>query len=159
DLRTSNAQEFGSTGGLLTRETWTGPVHGFVSYTYDNDLDVASRRVNARAAIAFSYDADKLLTRAGDLTITRNPPNGLIAGATTGSVSESWSYNEFAEPTNYSAVFGTAPLYALQFTRDALGRAMTRSETIGGVTREHAYAYDAPNRLITVTVNGSLAAT
>ncbi len=159
DLTLATAQELPLSENLLTRETWSGSVEGSVSYTYDNDLDVASRRVNARAAIAFSYDADKLLTRAGDLTITRNPQNGLITGATIGNIRESWSYNEFAEPTNYSAVFGTTPLYVLQFTRDALGRTMTRTETIGGATREYAYAYDAPTRLTTVTVNGSLAAT
>src|SRR2546430_17651332 len=69
DLTMASAQEFSSTGNLLTRETWTGPVNGSVTYTYDNDLEITSRRVNARAAVAFSYDADKLLTRAGDLTI------------------------------------------------------------------------------------------
>ncbi len=101
DLTRATAQEFRLSGNLLTREMWTGPISGSVSYTYDNDLDITSRRVNGRTPIAFSYDADKLLTRAGDLTITRNPENGLITGATIGGIRESWSYNEFAEPTNY----------------------------------------------------------
>ena len=158
DLTICSAQEIRFSGNLLTRETWTGPINGSVSYTYDNDLDITSRRVNGRTSVAFSYDADKLLTRAGDLTLTRNPQNGLITGATIGGIRESWSYNEFAEPTNYSALFGTTPLYILQFTRDGLGRAITRTETIGGVIREYIYAYDAPNRLTTVTVNGSVVA-
>jgi len=159
DLRTANAEEFRLSGGLLTRETWTGPVNGFVTYTYDNDLAVAARRVNARAAVAFSYDADKLLTGAGDLTITRNPQNGLITGAVIGGITESWGYNEFGEPTNYSSVFGTTPLYSFQFIRDAFGRAVTRTETMGGVTNEFAYTYDAADRLTNVTVNGSINAT
>ena len=93
DLTICTAQEIRFSGNLLTRETWTGPINGSVSYTYDNDLDITSRRVNGRAAVAFSYDADKLLTRAGDLTLTRNPQNGLITGATIGGIRESWSYN------------------------------------------------------------------
>ena len=158
-LTMAAAQEFPFSGNLLTRETWTGPVNGFVSYIYDNDLEVTSRRVNARAAVAFAHDADRLLTVAGDLTITRNPQNGLITGAAIGSISESWSYNEFAEPTHYSAVVGATPLYSFQFARDALGRAISRTETIGGVTNEYAYTYDAADRLTVVTVNGSIAAT
>jgi len=91
DLTLARAQEIGFSGSLLTREIWSGPVNGFVSYTYDNDLDITSRRVNARAAIAFSYDADKLLTGVGALTITRNPARPSAAsvshGATTNSPS------------------------------------------------------------------------
>jgi RHS repeat-associated protein len=158
DLTRATAQEFRFSGNLMTRETWTGSVKGSVSYTYDNELDITSRRVNARAPIAFSYDADKLLTGVGDLTIARNPQNGLIIGAAIGSISESWSYNEFAEPTNYRALFGATLLYALQFTRDALGRAITRTETIGGVASAYTYTYDAADRLTVVTMNGALKA-
>jgi hypothetical protein len=40
DLTICTAQEFRFSGNLLTRETWTGPINGSVSYTYDNDLDL-----------------------------------------------------------------------------------------------------------------------
>jgi len=90
-----------------------------------------------------------------DLTIAPNPQNGLIIGKTIGNVTESWAYNEFAEPANYSAAFGTTPLYILQFTRDALRRVIARTETIGGVTSEYTYTYAAADRLTVVTVNGS----
>ncbi|PYK99178.1 MAG: hypothetical protein DME19_09645 [Verrucomicrobia bacterium] len=155
DLTLATAQESRISGSLLTRETWTGPVNGSVTYTYDNDLAITSRRINARAAVAFSYDADKLLTRAADLTITRNPQNGLITGKAIGTVTESWAYNEFAEPTNYSSAFGTTPLYTLQLIRDAIGRVIARTETIGGVTSEYTYTYDAAGRRSVVTLNGS----
>jgi RHS repeat-associated protein len=159
DLTMAAAQEFRLSGNLLTRETWTGPINGSVSYTYDNDLDITSRRVNGRTAVAFSYDADKLLTRVGDLAITRNPQNSLITATTIGNVSDSWSYNEFAELTNYTAVLGSTPLYSVQLTRDALSRIVARTETIGGVTSQYAYTYDLAGRLAAVTLNGVAIAT
>ena len=96
-LTLATAQEFGRNGNLLLRETWTGPVSGSVTYTFGNDLDVTSRRVNARTAVAFSYDADRFLTGVGDLTITRHPQNALVTGTAISAVtmsslaSGSWS--------------------------------------------------------------------
>jgi YD repeat-containing protein len=146
---------FNYAGSLATQKAWNGAVNGSVSYAFDNDLDVVSRQVNSGSAVTLNYDADKLLTRAGDLTITRNPQNDLIRGSVIGGVNDSWNYDEFAEPTNYSAVFGAAPLYTFQFTRDAFGRITARSETIGGATTDYAYIYNAADRLTGVTVNGS----
>ena len=159
DFAVGTAQEFRWSGNLLTRETWSGPVRGSVSYTYDNDLEITSRRVNDRAAIAFSYDADKLLTRVGDLIITRNSQNFLITATTIGNISDSWSYNEFAELTNYTAVFGSTPLYSVQLTRDALSRIVAGTETIGGAASQYAYTYDLAGRLAVVTLNGATIAT
>src|SRR2546423_6659891 len=157
-LTLATAQEFGRNGNLLLRETWTGPVSGSVTYTFGNDLDVTSRRVNARTAVAFSYDADRFLTGVGDLTITRHPQNALVTGTAISAVTDLWAYNEFAEPTNYSAAFGASPIYAVQFTRDAAGRIIAKTETIGGMTSDYTYAYDAAGRLMVVTLNGSSSA-
>jgi len=60
---------FNYSGSLLAQETWSGPTTGGVTYTYDNDLDTATRRVNSGAAIAINHDADTFLTGVGDLTI------------------------------------------------------------------------------------------
>ena len=42
-----------------------------------------SRRVNA-AEIPFAYDRDGLLVKAGDLSLQRDPKNGLLKGTTLG---------------------------------------------------------------------------
>src|SRR5262249_18392103 len=65
-------------GGLLTGTSWAGPVAGTVRRTYDSNLRTNSLSVNGGSPIAFRYDADGLLTRAGDLTLTRDPQNGLL---------------------------------------------------------------------------------
>src|SRR5207248_1713339 len=64
---------FTYSGSLLTQEAWTGPVNGSVTYAFDKDLDVLSRRVNSGPAVGLNYDVDKLLAGAGDFAITRNP--------------------------------------------------------------------------------------
>src|SRR5205807_440816 len=145
---------FAYAGSLLTNETWAGPVPGNVNSTLDNDLFTASRRVNAGSAVVFLYDADKLLTQAGSLAITRDAQNGLITRTILGSITNNWAYNEFAEPTNHSAVYGATPLYSVQYIRDAGARIATKIETIGGVTSQYAYTYDLAGRLAVVTLNG-----
>jgi YD repeat-containing protein len=63
-------------GTLPLSTTWSGPVTGTVSRTFDDDLRVASETVGA-STVAFGYDGDSLLTTAGALAITRSPSHGL----------------------------------------------------------------------------------
>jgi RHS repeat-associated protein len=53
--------------------------------------------------------------------------------------------------------FGATPLYSEAYTRDALGRIVTRVETIQGTTTTWEYGYDAAGRLETVTKDGLVA--
>ena len=53
-------------GALLTQTTWAGAVAGSVSCTYDSDFRVSSLSVNGSSPLALQYDADSLLTKAGD---------------------------------------------------------------------------------------------
>jgi YD repeat-containing protein len=43
-------------GSLLTGTTWTGPVAGSVTRTYDTDFRVATESVNGANPITFQYD-------------------------------------------------------------------------------------------------------
>jgi len=79
-------------GSLLTGTTWSGPVAGSVTRTYDTDFRVSSQSVNGANPVAFTYDADSLLTGAGSLTLTRNAQNGLLTGSTLGVVTDSRTY-------------------------------------------------------------------
>ena len=51
-------------GSLLTGSTWTGPVAGSVSRTFDTDFRVATESVNGGNSITFQYNPDSLLTQA-----------------------------------------------------------------------------------------------
>ncbi len=127
-----------------------------MAWNYDNNFRVTSRSINGANTINFGYDNDSLLTQAGALTLSRNSQNGLLTGTTLGNVTDSWGYNNFAEPTSYSASVSGSAVFSQTFTRDKLGRITTKTETIQGVTDTYAYGYDAAGRLETVTKNGSL---
>ena len=141
-------------GALLTQATVTGPVPGTISWTYDPDFRPISQSVNGSNSIAFSYDDDRLLTSAGDLTLSRDPQNGLLTDTTLDNVSDTVSYNLFAEPSQYEATVNGNAVFSQQYTRDALGRLTTKTETVQGVTDTYGYTYDLAGRLIEVKLNG-----
>jgi RHS repeat-associated protein len=149
---------FSYDGLLPTQESWSGPVGGSVAHSYNNDLRVATHSVNGGSAVAYNYDKDGLLTAAGGLSLSYNQLSGLLSGGTLGGVSDSWSYNGFAEPTSYSASYDDAPIFSVSYTRDALGRIVTRAETIGGATATYGYSYDLRGRLVGVTRDGAAVA-
>jgi RHS repeat-associated protein len=143
-------------GFLPARQTWTGAVAGNVAQAFDNNFRVVSQSVNNTNTINFTYDNDDLLTAAGALTFTRQAQTGLISGTALSNVSDTRTYNGFAELTGYNAQFNTTTLYDAQLTYDKLGRITQKVELIGGVTTTKVYGYDTAGRLQTVTRNGVL---
>jgi RHS repeat-associated protein len=145
-------------GSLLTGATWTGPVAGSVTRTYDTDFRIATESLTGENPITFQYDPDSLLTQAGSLTLTRHPQHGLLTGTTLGNVTDSLTYTTFGELATYQASVSGSPLLSTASTRDALGRITQTVETIGGVTTTTGYAYDQAGRVVNVTQDGTLAA-
>ncbi len=139
-------------GALLTGNAWSGSVMGGVTRTYDNSFRLTNLAVNG-SGIAFVYDNDDLITQAGALTQTHHAQHGLLTGSTLDTITDSWSYNGFAEATSYSASAGGSPLYGTQYTRDKLGRITQKIETLGGVTDTYDYIYDLAGRLSQVKKN------
>jgi RHS repeat-associated protein len=113
----------------------------------------------AGSSVAFTYDFDNLLTGAGALTITRQPATGLIAGTTLSGVSESRTLNGYGEVTARAFTRSGSTLYSASYTRDALARIESKTETVAGTSHTEAYTYDAAGRLETVTRDGVLSAT
>lgn len=146
-------------GFLLTGETWSGPVAGSAGYTYDNNFRVTASTVNGGNTISYQYDDDDLLTQAGALNLNYDPQNGLLTGSTLNSVNDTWSYNGFGEPLDYTANYNSTALYDVTYSRDNLGRISQKVEMIGGVTDTYVYSYDLAGRLIGVAKNGSPMAT
>lgn len=150
---------FNYDGSLLTAETLSGPVAGRVTNAYDSSFRPTSQSINNSAPISFQYDADSLLTRAGDLVITRSANNGLINGTALGQIVHTWTYNEFGEVTDATAAFNATPLYEGHFTRDQAGRIIEKTEAIAGVTDHYVYNFDLGDRLASVLKNGATIAT
>src|SRR3990172_9939974 len=104
-------------GALLTGTTFTGPVAGSVSAAYDNFFRVSSVGVNG-SGVAFSFDADGLLTGAGIMTLARDPGNGFVTGTTLGAIVTSQSYDSFGQPAAFTVRQGVNVLYEEQYVRD-----------------------------------------
>jgi RHS repeat-associated protein len=146
-------------GDLPTGETWTGEVAGSLTRTYDTDFRPATQSVNSGNTVAFTYDADGLLTQAGNLALTRNLQNGLLTSTTLGNVADLRTYNSFGEQVAYDAAYSGASRFAQQYTRDKLGRITQKTQSLGGPPDTYNYTYDLAGRLTEVRKNGSLIAT
>jgi RHS repeat-associated protein len=145
---------FNYDGSLLTRITWTGPISGNVSHTYDNNFRITSESINGGSPMGFQYDNDNLITQAGSLIISRSAQDGLISGTMLGNITDAWVYNGFQEPVTYNAAYNGLSFYAAQYARDLLGRITQKTETISGTTNIYSYAYDLRDRLKEVKKNG-----
>jgi RHS repeat-associated protein len=145
-------------GSLQTAETFSGAVSGAVTWDYDAFFRVSAERIRGANQIAFQYDNDGLLTRAGALTYSRDAATGLLTNANLGSTLSSFAYNDFGELIQEETRRSTTILYRGVYTRDAGGRLETRTETIGGATGVDAYTYDLAGRLAAVSRDGNLLA-
>ncbi len=143
-------------GGLPTGVAWSGAIAGSVSGVYDNNFRVTSLAVNGTNPIALAYDLDGLPVQVGALTLTRNAQNELITGTALGTITDATTYDVFGAPASYVATRAGNAVYSTTYIRDALGRIVSKSETIGGVTHVFAYAYDPAGRLTEVRLDGAL---
>jgi len=134
-------------GPLPSKSSWKGTVTGSVSRKYNDNFWVASQSVGGGSTIAFQYDNDGLLTKAGSLTIKRSVKNGLITGTTLGVTSDSTTYDSFGDLISYTASVNSAAVYSVNFTRDADGRVTAKTETANGTTNTYSYTYDPASRL------------
>jgi RHS repeat-associated protein len=152
-------------GSLVTQASWTGAVTGSISWQYDDSFRVRSETVACATAstvgcqpVAYSFDEDDLLLSAGALNLQRRSDNGLLAGTTIGNLADEWTYNSFAEPVTYKAVYQGVPVFGQQYTRDDLGRITQRVETIAGVSVTRIYRYHDSGRLEEVQTDGAVTA-
>jgi RHS repeat-associated protein len=143
-------------GALPVGETWSGGVEGSVLRSFTNNFELATESVNGGHTVSFSYDADRLLTSAGTLTIARHPEHGLVTGTTLGVTTETYEHNEFGEERRHTAIAGSTSVFDVQSTRDDRGRIVQRIEVVDGITRLFQYGFDPAGRLRTVTRNGDV---
>lgn len=161
-------------GALPDGASWSGPITGSVSLTYDehngqSNFWVAQRTVADSTGpvrdIHYSYDADGLPTQinaamagapspVATMDLTHDPDNGLLTGTHLAAVDDTWSYNSFAEPIGYSVTVNGNATYDTSFTRDKLGRITQRQTTLQGQSHSFGYTYDTAGRLVSVARDG-----
>jgi RHS repeat-associated protein len=164
-------------GMLATGMTWSGDVSGSVTWAYNSDFNKILETVSGASGSAqavFGYDDDQLLTCVSPTTcspagsdalrLTRHSQHGLITRIRLGSTTEDLTYNTLGELAQQTTTYtGVTPAvvdvtyHSTSAPRDALGRIVKKTETIGGTTNTFEYTYDTLRRLTDVTLNGTLA--
>jgi RHS repeat-associated protein len=141
-------------GFLRTGVTWSGPVVGTLTLSFDNNFRMTSQTVNG-TALSFTYDADGLLTSAGALRLTLDSQNGRLNGTTLGSMTDTYTYDSNGLFASYTANYNGSSLYSESVVRDATGRITQKTETVQGNTHVWGYTFDATGRLTDVTEDSS----
>jgi RHS repeat-associated protein len=145
-------------GFLPLSETSSGQVPGRVNFSYDNDLRVKGVSLNGGPEVAYSYDKDGLMTKAGALDLSRDQTRGLLTGTTLSTVADKRIFNAFGEMQSYEALSGTTRLYNSTYKLDSFGRIVEKTETIGDNSSTSAFAYDDEGNLTEVKQNGNVVA-
>ena len=90
-------------GRMPTATTWSGPIRGTVSRTFDANLRTASVGVN-ESMISQTYYADGLIDSAGSMVYTYRTADPLPATATQNGIVGTWSYTDRGEVSRYAVV-------------------------------------------------------
>lgn len=142
-------------GPLVAQKSQSGPAPGSLLFSYNPQWLVSSISVNGANSLAYTYDNDDLLVGAGALSMTRSATTGLVTGSALGGVSDTWSYNPYAEAASYTSSYSSASLFGYSLQRDLRGRITQKVETTNSATNTYDYSYDSLGRLTQVRKNGS----
>lgn len=140
-------------GDLPVSKTWAGTISGEVVFGYNNDFRLSSMTVEGEV-VNFSYDNDGILKQAGELALSYSAENGLLEGTVIGSTDTSQSYSSFGELAAFDATYNTTSIFNTSYQRDKLGRIISKSETVGGISHNYGYIYDVVGRLVEVAQDG-----
>ena len=143
-------------GSLRTQTKWSGAVSGSVSRSYDDSFRIQSRSVNQSHQASFSYDKDSKVTRAGGMTVTRDPKTGFVTNTSIGVVTTSKSYNNHGELTKHVVQAAGTTVWEATYNRDPLGSIKRVTEFVEGTTTTREYSYDKAGRLVAASENGSV---
>src|SRR5262249_49774323 len=144
------------TGAALSGSTTTvGSIKTTVGRTADATGRTTTLSVDGGASISYAYDDAGRVTTAGAMTITRDPKTGWISTKKLGSLTESFSYNQFGEQVGITVVGASGPVAAIAEQRDHLGRVVSSTIAAGSTHHTTTYAYDAAGRLVAETYDGA----
>jgi len=155
--------EYTYDGPLMTQEVHTGTLPVTFACGYDDTFQLTSFAFTANThtvTTAFTYDDDGLLTAAGAYTIQHHaegepaPGDGMPWKCSNGTALWTRDFNGHGEIMQETLALQGTPVYAWDLARDAAGRIIANTETLGA-TVAHAYEYDANGHLACVRRNGS----
>ncbi|MCK5147773.1 carbohydrate binding domain-containing protein [bacterium] len=143
-------------GRLPLSVSWTGRINGSVGVDYNNDFKVTAQRVNNGYQVGFVYDADGLLTAAGDLTLAYDPVNGMPLGTQLGNVTTENTFTGYGELARFESKYNLDNLLTFDYSLDSLGRINHINEVTLNDTNAYVYGYDLTGRLVNVSRNDTV---
>jgi RHS repeat-associated protein len=138
-------------GSLLTQMAVSGPVSGVYDYRYNFNLNLAGFTLTGDPEIALEYDADGLVTKYGEFTLTRNHSFGLPTQISNRDMTIDYSYDNFGRITNRTHQVNGQQIYSLGLSFDNTGLISQKNETVTGAVYGTTYNYDANKQLTGVT--------
>jgi|GEM_PF-1415290 len=97
-------------GFLPTKSVWSGPVPGTIETDYNGDFVPTALQVDGNA-VAYRYTADKLLRKAGRLSIRRNATNGQVTGTRLANIASARVPDGFGETKTAAVDYVGPPEY------------------------------------------------
>jgi RHS repeat-associated protein len=151
---------YGYVGSTLDRLSWSGPVNGAVDARLDANGRATREGVNGSNSLDFTYDASGNLTGVGALLLTRDGATGLVTRSTLGAIETKQQFDGNGLLSRSTTTAGGKVVLDDRYTRDALGRINTVTETgRDGKTSTTEYSYDRAGRLSSTRINGSVVET
>lgn len=116
---------------------------------------MSAQTVDGQSPVAFQYDNDGLILKAGSLSVSRDASTGLVTGTSLGSLTTTLVQSGFGEVSSLSGAYAGSEFFRNDLSRDAGGRTVRKIETISGSTSTFDYTYDAVGRLTDVAKDGA----
>jgi RHS repeat-associated protein len=146
---------YGYAGSTPTSVTWSGAIGGSVSTKFDVNGQAVLESVDGGHDLPLGYDAAGKLTKVGGLSLTRDPASGLVTQTSVGAVESKHQFDTNGLLIRTTTTADGKLALDQRYTRDALGRIKTASETSSdGKTTFTEYSYDRADRLKSVRLNG-----
>src|SRR5258708_78033 len=117
-------------------------------------MGVRMVRITGRGAADYQFDADGLVTRGGQLGLTRDAVTGAITGDSVGVVATTRQYDAHGDLRRVELRVAGTPIYSQALTRDSVGRITTAADSSGTSVFTAGYRYDALDRLDQVSRDG-----
>ncbi|MBE2320610.1 hypothetical protein DVA67_031915 [Solirubrobacter sp. CPCC 204708] len=146
-------------GALPKRLTFGGVAAGTYEYTYgDRVLPTAEKLTVGATTVTreLGFDEDRLATKSGPFTITRQGPGGAVSKISDGKLSLEYAYDDNGRPVGRTLKVGTTERFFQQLTFNTVGLAGARSERVDGAADALSYEYDPAGQLRAVKRGGTV---